>query len=205
LIPIYLSAVVTYARTWRLLAVGVLGTAPIFVLLGIMRLLVVAVPAVVATPLVMVHAFYQLLLGGVVVFVAALWRHGGMRGVRHGLAGLTLAGLFGWAVAPWIVRFVTYPVSAPLDDPQGALALLPPFQFALYVALWVAAFAAAGWWRFLAGFGALALTQTAVLLTIQALNTHAGLSAHVRDIRGWAVVGPLLIVAAVVNGARPHR
>ena len=35
-----------------------------------------------ASPLFLVHAFYQLLLGAVVVFLAALWRHGGRRGAR---------------------------------------------------------------------------------------------------------------------------
>ena len=34
---------------------------------------------------------------------------------------------------------------------------------------------------------------------------HPGLTAHVRDVRGWAVAGPLLIFAAVVNVARPRR
>ena len=37
---------------------------------------------------------------------------------------------------------------------QGAIALLPAFQVGLYLALWVAAFVAVGWRRFLAGLGA---------------------------------------------------
>jgi len=42
-------------------------------------------------------------------------------------------------------------------------------------------------------------------LALHALASHSGLTAHVRDVRGWAVAGPLLIVAAVVNVARPRR
>ena len=77
LIPVYLAAVCTYSTTWRRLILGVLATLPLFIALGIVRLLVVALPDVVASPLFFVHAFYQLLLGAVVVFLAALWRHGG--------------------------------------------------------------------------------------------------------------------------------
>ncbi|HEV3058113.1 MAG TPA: hypothetical protein VGY48_07680, partial [Vicinamibacterales bacterium] len=61
---------------------------------------------------------------------------------------------------------------------------------------------AAGWKRFLTGFVLLPLTQTAGLLALHALASHAGLTAHVRDVRGWAVAGPVLIFAAVVNVAR---
>ena len=93
----------------------------------------------------------------------------------------------------------------PLADPQGAIALLPAFQVGLYLALWVAAFIAVGWTRFLAGLALLGLTQTAGLLALQILATHSGLTAHVRDVRGWAVAGPVLIFAAVVNLARAPR
>ncbi|MDP2052740.1 MAG: archaeosortase/exosortase family protein, partial [Acidobacteriota bacterium] len=68
LIPIYLAAVGAYAVNWRWLVAGVLAAAPLFTALGIARLLVVALPAaVVASPTFLVHAFYQLLLGAVVV------------------------------------------------------------------------------------------------------------------------------------------
>ena len=102
-------------------------------------------------------------------------------------------------------RIVTHPAGAPLDDPQGAIALLPAFQIGLYLALWVAAFVAVGWRRFLAGLAVLELTQIAGLLALHALASHSGLTAHVRDVRGWAVAGPVLIFAAVVNVARPRR
>ena len=40
---------------------------------------------------------------------------------------------------------------------------------------------------------------------LHSLAAHAGLTPHVRDVRGWAVAGPLLIVAAVVSVARSHH
>ncbi len=100
---------------------------------------------------------------------------------------------------------VSHQAIAALDDPQGAIAFLPAFQIALYLALWVAAFAAVGWTRFVAGLAVLGLTQSAGLLALQALASHAGVAAHVRDVRGWAIAGPVLIFAAVITSVRTPR
>jgi exosortase/archaeosortase family protein len=206
LIPIYLAAICAYSTTWRRLVLAVLATLPLFTVLGIVRLLVVALPdAVVASPLFLVHAFYQLLLGAVVVFLAALWRHGRKTALRHALVGVIVGVLFVYLFGPLHTRGVTYAAGIPFDDPQGAIAFLPAFQVGLYLALWAAAFVALGWKRFFAGLALLQLTQIAGLLALQALASHSGLTAHVRDVRGWAVGGPLLIVAAVVNVARARR
>jgi exosortase/archaeosortase family protein len=205
LIPVYLAAVCVYAATWRRLAAGALAAVPIFIVLGIVRLLVVALPEAIAAPMFLVHAFYQLLLAAVAVYGAALWRHGSRRALPHAMAGIALGMLFVLAVGPFFERLVTLPSAVPLDDPQGAIAFLPPFQFGLYLAVWIAAFTAVGWWRFLAGFGVLALTQAAGLVILQVLSTQAGLAANVRDVRGWAIAAPLLIVAAVVSSAGARR
>ena len=209
LIPIYLAAVCTYSKTWRAMILGVLAAAPLFVALGIVRLLVVALPAAVASPIFIVHAFYQLLLGAVLVFLAAGWRHRGHAAVGHALAGVC-AGVVGGLLlvqllGPICSRAIASYGAAPLDDPQGAIALLPAFQDGLYLALCVAAFVAVGWKRFAAGFAVLGLTQAAGMLALHALAAHAQLAPHVRDIRGWAVAGPVVIFAAVVSGARPRR
>ncbi len=165
----------------------------------------------VSTPLIPVHAFYQLLLGAVVVFFAAFWRHGvGGTALRRALLGVLLGAAlvhpFG-APYTWLVKSAAEMLGgpAPLQDPQGAIAALPAFQVGLYVALWVAAFVAAGWRRFLAGFALLALTQTAGLLALHVLASHSGLTPHVADVRAWAVVGPLLVIAAVMNVDRLLR
>jgi exosortase/archaeosortase family protein len=206
LIPVYLAAICAYSRTWRRLILGGVATLPLFMALGVMRLLVVALPnALVASPIFFVHAFYQLLLGAVVVFFAALWRHGGRAAFGHALVGVLMGALFVLVLGPFYTRVVTYQGGTPLDDPQGAIGLLPAFQVGLYLALCVAAFVAVGWRRFLVGFALLGLTQTAGVLALHALASHTGLTAHVRDVRGWAVAGPVLIFAAVVNVARPHR
>jgi hypothetical protein len=188
----------------------VLATLPLFVALGVVRLLVVALPeAVVASPLFIVHAFYHLLLGAVVVFFTALWRHGRKTALHRACAGVIVGVLFVCVLGPFYSRAVTYATGPSPEDPQGALAFLPPFQVGLYLALWVAAFIAVGWKRFLMGLAALSGMQVAGLLALNALASHAGLTTHVRDLRGWAVAGPLFIATVVVyvgiHGARPSR
>jgi exosortase/archaeosortase len=143
LIPVYLAAVCAYAATWRRLVPGVLATLPLFTALGVLRLLVVALPDVGASPLFFVHAFYQLLLAAVVVAAAALWRHGGKAAPGPAVAGAIVGVLFVWLLGGAYTRAIAYQLRGPLDDPQGALALLPSFQVGLYLALSVAALAVA--------------------------------------------------------------
>jgi exosortase/archaeosortase family protein len=205
LVPVYLASICAYSTTWRRLILGVVATLPLFIALGIARLLVVALPdAVVASPLFLVHAFYQLLLGAVVVVLAALWRHGGRAAIHRAPAGLTVGVLFVYLLGPFYTRVITYPAGAPLDDPQGAIALLPAFQVGLYLALWIAAYITVGWKPFLAGLAVLGLTQTTGLLVLHALASHSSAASRVSGVRGWAVAGPVLIVATVVNVARPR-
>lgn len=204
LIPVYLAAVCAYALTWRRWIIGALATLPLFTALGIARLLVVAIPQEVASPEFLVHAFYQLLAGVVVVFAAAMWCHRGRSAAGHALAGLTVGILFVYLLGPVYTQVITARAGA-LDDPQGAIALLPAFQAGLYLALWAAASVAGAWKRILGGLAVLGITQAAGLLALHALAGHAGLTAHVRDVRGWAVAGPVLIFAAVVHLGRARR
>ena len=95
LIPVYLAAVCAYSTTWRAARSGRARHAA-----ALHRPRHRAAPrrraarVVVASPLFLVHAFYQLLLGAVVVFLAALWRHGGSAALRHALAGVVVGVLF---------------------------------------------------------------------------------------------------------------
>jgi exosortase/archaeosortase family protein len=204
LIPVYLGAVCAYSPTWRRLALGVVATLPIFVVLGAVRLLLVALPASVASPLFFVHAFYQLLFGAIVVCFAAFWRHG-RAAAGHAVAGVLTGAVSAVLLAPLLVRAIASAGGAPLDDPQGAIAFLPGYQAALYVALWVAAVPIGGWRRFAAGFAILGLTLAAALLALHALAAYAGAAVHVRDVRGWAIVLPVLIFAAMVHHAPERR
>jgi hypothetical protein len=141
----------------------------------------------------------------IVVVVAALWRHGRGTAAPYALLGLVAGVASVLLLGPFFQRVVSYPAGAPLDDPQGAIAFLPAFQMGLYLAVWVAAFTVVGWRRFLMGFALLELTQMAGLLVLHALTAQSGFSLHVPEVRGWAVAGPLLVVAAMVNLAHARR
>ena len=205
LIPVYLAAVCTYAAGRRSMVVGIFATLPLVTALGVVRLLLVAVPAaVVDSPTFLVHAFYQLLLGAVVVFLAATWRHGRRAAPVYTAAGVAAGVVFVLLLGPAYTSLVTTQSSRAIDDPQGAIAFLPAFQVGLYLALWVAALFAARWPRLVTGLGLLAFTQVAGLLALQALAV-AGFAAQVRDVRAWAVAGPVVIFATVVHRARANR
>ena len=204
LIPVYLAAVFAYSGAWRRTTLGVLAAAPLFTALGIVRLLVVALPGV-DSSVFFVHAFYQLLLAAVVVVIAAMWRHGGRTAPRYALAGAVVGVLFVALLGPSYTRAITYPAGAPLADPQGAIAILPAFQVGLFLALTVAAFVAVGWGRFFAGLAILGLTQTAGLAVLHALGAHQGLTAPVPDVRAWAIAGPVMIFAAMVHSGRARE
>lgn len=208
LIPVYFAAAVAYGHTATRRALAIFAAAPLFVGLGVARLLVVALPpAVIGSPVFLIHAFYQVLLAGVVVLLAALWRHGaGAAAWRRAIAGALLGSLFVYLLGPAYTRaLAAFATGSRLDDPQGALALLPVFQVGLFLALAVALLAARRWRPIVAGLAVLGLSQIAGLAALDFVATHAGLTPHVRDVRAWALAGPLLVAAALVTYDRSRR
>lgn len=212
LIPLYLAAVIAYAGDWRRRSALLLAAVPLFLALGIARLLVVAVPSGLADgPLPLVHAFYQLLLGAVLVGLAAVWRHGsGRAGWRHGAAGTAIGAIC--LVVLWTlsrpVLAATFPFLASDGDAQGALVLLPAFQLALYAALCVGVFRLlrGSQWRLCAtGLAVLCVSQLAGFALLDALQRYAQIAPHVRELRAWALGAPLLLVFAMVQYDRPPR
>jgi exosortase/archaeosortase family protein len=208
LIPVYFAAVFASTRGWRRRVPALLAAAPLFVGLGVARLLVVALPAVVlGSPSALIHAFYQLIVAAVVVVWAAFWRHGGGpaawgRALLGAAAGVVFVVLF----AAVHVRALTFVAGGtPVPDPQGAIALLPAFQVGLYLALTVAAFAVFKWRPFVAGLAILAASQVAWFAALAFMVRHTALTPHVRDVRAWALAGPLLIIAAIIAYERPRE
>jgi exosortase/archaeosortase family protein len=205
LIPVYLAALFTHGISRRRMVVGVLATLPLFTALGVARLLVVALPdALMASPTFLVHAFYQLLLGAVVIVVAARWRHGGKAGPAYAAAGLVAGVLFMGVLGSAYTAAVAAPTAPTFADPQGAVAFLPSFQIGLYLALCVASLVATRWARALAGLGVLALVHVTGLWALQALAA-IGITTAVRDVRAFAVAAPVLIFVLAVRHVRaPH-
>ena len=93
------AAIVVLRRgTWVALAL------PLFFVLGVARLLVLAIPPVlIEQPAFLAHGFYQLLAGCLAIVVAAhvaLRRQSGWAASRRALFALTMAGIAGLALGP---------------------------------------------------------------------------------------------------------
>ena len=210
LIPVYLAGVlsVPISRRRRLLALA--ATPFIFFVVGVARLLVLAVPrALIPAHDVAIHAFSQTLVAIILVAATAIWagtaagaRRTGGAG-RGGLAILTgfllaaVAGLF-WGdllrTAIGGIQGLAGHAGHLYSDEQGALAILPAFQLGLFAALWLALGAERAWRRGLAGIGLLALLQALLLLPLGELASHFGLDPHIGIIRAWALAAPVGMV-----------
>ena len=202
LIPVYFAAIVAYVTSWPARAAAVAAAAPLFVGLAVARLLVIAIPAtLVASPVFLIHAFYQLVLAVVIVGLVSYWRHGATaRAWRRALLACGVGGAVGYASSSYTRLFESaFSVGAALPDPQGALAFLPPFQIGLYGALSVAGFLTVRWRPFAGGLALLALTQVMVFAALQRLVEVAGVLPEVREIRAWAIAGPLFVVIAIMR------
>lgn len=205
LIPVYLAGIATFARNWTQRSLGFAAAIPLFVLLGVVRLLVVALPNSIAAQSFFIHAFYQLLAGALSVMAAAHWRHRDRTSAVWAACGVVAGALFIWVAGPAYLRIFTLAGVIPADDPQGGIAFLPVFQLALYLALWTAACGDAGWKRFAAGLTILTASQAIGLAMLALLLRQTGMTMAVRDVRGWAIAAPVAIFAAVVSLGRARR
>lgn len=200
LLPVYAAAAVAFAGSRRRTVIALAAALPLFMALGVARMLVIALPpAIAGSPLFLIHAFYQLLTACVLICAVAVWRHGtGANGRRRAAAGLAAgSAALSLLIAPARAVF-GLPAFA---DPQGAAAMLPAFQIALFAALWVAVSAPAAWRSFASGVAILGLSVAAVFAALQSAAFAPGVAA----VRAWAVGAPLALFAGLVMHGRPRR
>ena len=201
LIPVYVAAVVAYGRTWRRRAPALIALVPIFVILGIVRLLVVALPAtVIAPPLFLMHAFYQLLTAVVLVCAVAFTRHVGASRWMRAAAAIAIGAAVLSVLTPLSAR--AFAMGPAVQDPQGALRLLPAFQIALLGALWIALRAPDGRRALAVAVVALAISQAALWAAWRATGHLIDVSAFVPQVRAWAVAAPALLILLMERHAR---
>jgi exosortase/archaeosortase family protein len=219
LVPLYAAAVLTARLTWPRRALALLAAPPLFAALAIARLLLLAVPAALAaSPLFLVHGFHQIVLAVALVALLALVRepaapHRWARAAGRAGASLAAAALLvivaGTAVTDTVIGAARAVASlaphtltrltAP-GDAQGALALLPAFQAALLLALGLTAFA--GWRRLLSAFGALLVSQVALLVVLGEMADRAGLAPHALLLRAWSVAVPAVLTLVMLRAGR---
>jgi exosortase/archaeosortase family protein len=218
-LPVYLAAVVAAPLTKQQRWAGLAAALPFFFALAVVRVLVLAIPTtLVSTPVIVVHGFFQICLGIVVIAGASIIasrrddgatpdasneRAPQVKRAIVACAGASVVAAVlgaGWAqmvelVASIAVRVVphTQSVLHRPDDVQGALLLLPGFQLALLAGLWLAVGRGAAWRRLPGALLCLLATQLALLIVIGELRAHAGIEPHAIAIRAWAVSAPLVL------------
>jgi exosortase/archaeosortase family protein len=220
LIPLYVAGVLTMRLSWPRRALALAAALPLFALLAMARLLVLALPPLVAaSPLFLVHGFHQLVLALVGVVLLALgreppapgrWARAARRAAPALGAAAILAAFLGHALTTAVLGAAgvlaslapqTLTELAAPGDAQGALALLPAYQAGLLLAIGLTAFP--GWRRFLSAFGLLLASQVVLLAVLGALAAHAGLVAHALLLRAWAVAGPVVLALVLWRAGQP--
>ena len=211
LMPVYLAVALTLPATWGRRLWAVAGFVPLFGTLIVVRLLTVALPPVVGgTPLVLTHAFHQIVLG-VVTVVLMRWRAAGMPGRADAIriaaacaaAGLTclalrdLAPASAVALTGWLRPALAHVPRTLLlqGDMQGALYLLPSFACALMLALWIVA-GSAGWRGLVISATVLVVAVIAWIAAQAELAAHTGILLPIIWTRAAGVTAPLAGVLA---------
>jgi len=204
LLPVYLAGALVLPATVGRRIVAALATLPLFLLLGSVRLLVLAVPAaLVGSHVTAVHAFYQTLAAALVVAWLALRTRRGetpwtrttacLQSLAAGIACALAVGMIGrawlWPAAERL-RATAHLGHAWIDG-QGALALLPAFQLGLWVSLWFALQRSFRDRAFLHGLAVLAATQAVLLIGLGELAVHASVAVPVTVIRAISLVVPI--------------
>ncbi|MGD8329491.1 MAG: hypothetical protein PVJ49_08630 [Acidobacteriota bacterium] len=218
LIPLYVAVLFTVPLSAARRAVGLLFAPPAFFLLGVARLLVLALPAfLVPSYTLAIHAFSQFLVA-LLIIVATVFmlREGPLRerARRAGLAifGFVAAGVIAGPVWTRAINVVTSGLQGLLldgahayPDPQGAMAMLPAFQLALAVGLYVACGTSGARLRPATAAAVLAGVQIVVVTLLAESYAHLGLSLHVALVRAFAVLVPVALVLPLERGVRAAR
>ena len=203
LVPIYLAAVIALPMRRRTRLWALLLALPVFFLLGILRVLVLALPpAIVSSPLFVAHGFYQLVAGVALIAAAAAWaigreREPGRTSQIAGRAGVASIGAVAMAIIAggvWRGLLALGPGAWVIEgDVQGALPLLPVYQLGLLFGLWVALSPFRRTGRLVLALALLAILQIAVAALIDALSPRFAPVAHPLVIRAIAIAVPVAL------------
>lgn len=213
LIPIYLAAVLTWKLTPVRRLAALLAVVPLFFGLATARLLVLALPAaIVGSPEIAVHAFYQVLLAAVLVAVVARrrsregWTGRAATAFGIGAAAAIPCGLVDlrWLRAELLPRLESLHLGHSWVDSQGTLALLPAFQIGLLLALWWAAGRPGGHRMAAARLALVILGAAATVIAAGEAATHLGFELPVVLLRAWTLLLPTALLADLLIRSAPR-
>jgi exosortase/archaeosortase family protein len=218
LMPVYLAWALTWParRSARIGAVVVF--VPLFVLLGFLRLLTVALPAIIGPPLFLTHGFYQFVTALLVVAAGA---RVGARRAAIAWPRLFTAALAAGAVAsillgvPFrvlvdaaadVARLIaphTLTTRASVVEVQGALAIMPGFGLSLVCALTIALCGRESVRPLVRAIPLLLLAQVLTLVIAGEMSVYVASGVPVTLIRAVSILTPCLVVFAVLaSGGR---
>jgi exosortase/archaeosortase family protein len=218
LMPVYLAWALTWPPRWRSRLGALAAFVPLFAALSILRLLTVALPAMIGPPLFLTHGFYQIVVGVLLILIAARWRTRGSEAdvtARVFAAALGLAALTAVALARpyvWVVETVRASLTAVAPhslsalpgaaDVQGAVAIMPAYQLGLLIGLTVALFGARAWRIALALAPLAVIIQVVTLIAIGEGAFHGAREIPTVAIRAVAIAVPVLLAALAASRER---
>ncbi len=212
LVPIYLAAIVALPMRGRTRAWALLLALPVFFVLGIVRVLVLALPpAVASSPLFVAHGFYQIVAGAALIAAASAWAiareaEPGRAAQIAGRALLASTGAVLIAIVAgdaWRAMLAITPGSWVIErDVQGALPLLPVYQLGLLAGLWLALSPFRRASRLVPALVLLAASQIALILTIDGASSRLRIVGHPLVIRAAALAVPMALAWLFFRSAR---
>ena len=213
LVPLYVAAVFAFPMSGlkRLLALA--AAPPFFAALAICRLLLLALPPVLASsPLFLVHGFHQFVLALLVIIAVSVWRES-MASREWERAGRQACIAVGSAVFLALVLgatlnesvFAVARVIAPSgvidlgasEEAQGALTVLPAFQAAFLLGLGLVA--GLRGMSLAAPFPVLFASQILLVMFAGETFHRTGLAPHPLFLRALGVGGPILLVLTMLS------
>lgn len=218
LIPVYFAAIFSFAlaREQRILAM--LTALPVFFVLGTARLLILAIPTqIVGSHFIAIHGFYQMLVAAILIGVTAWWSERVPRAPKvvwqRAMTALVISSLVALIWGVTFNRMLIAGVAGVhrlLDhsghdylDPQGALAIMGPYQLGLLLGLWLASNRRASVRRLLVSGVFLLMQQAVVLFVVGEWVAHTGLPPHVAATRAFTIFMVLATIAWMLKSTAP--
>jgi len=220
LMPVYFAWALVWPRRAALRVAALVMAVPLFATLGLLRLLTVALPAIIGPPLFLTHGFYQFAGALLLLVGTARWRvrrTGAGSTLRVAAYGILVSLVVALAIGPLYRRTVTaasqlfdrdnpkpFSTSASAPDVQGAISIMPVFQLALLCGLCVALFGRRAGAALTVLVPAGAVLQVVTLVVAREVGGGLAHEVPITAVRAISLAIPLALTAAAARYARAH-